>query len=263
MNQKRILTTGEKITFAIMFFLLFVRITDKYLVIWLFNGVKPAWYDYSYFAGGYFLIAIAIWINKKNVKNLHITKNFIRIFIFAGIFVSLLLVPAWVGLVSGIATLIILKECYSGGFVFDAREPNPRTIWEMVFLFVLNLSVFITVLASFIVTPRAISWNMDSILSALYYADLPVILYEEVLFRGMLWMFLSSLNMSDRRIFYIQAFLFWISHYYYFSHPYTFWVTMPLTALILGLMVWRSKSLVSSSIAHFLVNALISLLSKV
>jgi len=81
------------------------------------------------------------------------------------------------------------------------------------------------------------------------------IVFEEVLFRGALWAYVRDLGLSERATFYVQAVLFWVSHHEtLLNNPYFFWVALPIDAILLGLMTWRSKSLTPSTISHFLFN---------
>lgn len=70
-------------------------------------------------------------------------------------------------------------------------------------------------------------------------------------------MFLKDLGLNESRIFYIQALVFWISHInYLFESPIFFWIILPIVSLTYGYVVYRSKSLTPSTIAHILYNAL-------
>jgi membrane protease YdiL (CAAX protease family) len=86
--------------------------------------------------------------------------------------------------------------------------------------------------------------------------------FEEVIFRGALWVYLRSLGLSERTTFFVQAFLFWIAHprFLFLGDWYSFWVAAPCIAILLGLLVWRSKSLTPSVLAHFLFNFISQLL---
>jgi membrane protease YdiL (CAAX protease family) len=80
--------------------------------------------------------------------------------------------------------------------------------------------------------------------------------FEEPLFRGFLWGYLRKLNWKDVWIWLIQAGLFTLGHIYYInSYPISFWVIIPAFSLMLGLLVWRSRSIASSMAAHGMMNA--------
>jgi membrane protease YdiL (CAAX protease family) len=78
-------------------------------------------------------------------------------------------------------------------------------------------------------------------------------MYEELLFRGLLWMFLEKLKLSGLKILFIQALLFWIVHLNTTSRA-PFWVLLPPFGLWLGFLVLRSKSLIPSISTHFVYN---------
>lgn len=80
---------------------------------------------------------------------------------------------------------------------------------------------------------------------------------EEPLFRGFLWGFLKKMRWKEHWIWLFQAALFWLGHIFYLGvYNYSFWVSVPLGALILGLIAWRSRSIGTSMIVHGLSNAL-------
>lgn len=80
---------------------------------------------------------------------------------------------------------------------------------------------------------------------------------EEPLFRGFLWGFLRKLHWKDTWIWLFQAALFWLGHIYYLGvSNYSFWIIIPLSALILGLVAWRSRSIGTSMIVHGLINSI-------
>lgn len=79
---------------------------------------------------------------------------------------------------------------------------------------------------------------------------------EEPLFRGFLWGYLRKLNWKDVWILLFQAGLFTLSHIYYINtYPISFWIIIPAFSIMLGLLVWRSKTIASSMAAHGMMNA--------
>jgi len=77
---------------------------------------------------------------------------------------------------------------------------------------------------------------------------------EEPLFRGILWGFLRHKGIKEHWICIIQAVLFWVGHIYYFNTGINFWIIHPLLAILLGLIVWKTKSITYSMILHSSVN---------
>ena len=96
-----------------------------------------------------------------------------------------------------------------------------------------------------------------SVVVSLFFVQLGnAAIIEEPLFRGFLWGFLKGAHWKDHWIWLFQAALFWLGHIYYLGVlNYSFWIIVPVCALILGLLVWRSKSIGTSMIAHGLMNS--------
>lgn len=84
------------------------------------------------------------------------------------------------------------------------------------------------------------------------YAAVP----EEPLFRGFLWGYLRKLKWNETWIWLTQAGLFTLAHIYYINaYPISFWVIIPIFSLMLGWLVWRSRTIASSMAAHGMMNA--------
>lgn len=80
---------------------------------------------------------------------------------------------------------------------------------------------------------------------------------EEPLFRGFLWGFLKERRWKEKWIWLFQALLFMLGHIYYLgSANYSFFLVVPLGALLLGWMAWRSGSIGTSMIVHGIGNSL-------
>ncbi|MBI4672316.1 MAG: CPBP family intramembrane metalloprotease [Chloroflexi bacterium] len=79
---------------------------------------------------------------------------------------------------------------------------------------------------------------------------------EEPLFRGFLWGYLRKMGWKDVWIWLFQALLFTLAHVYYINRfPLSFWFIVPIGALVLGLLAWRSRTIATSMAAHSAVNA--------
>lgn len=87
---------------------------------------------------------------------------------------------------------------------------------------------------------------------------------EEPLFRGFLWGFLQKSGWKNIWIWLFQAGLFSIAHFYYISvYPISFWVIIPIGSLVLGLLVWRSKTISACMSAHATLNAFGNILWRI
>jgi hypothetical protein len=80
---------------------------------------------------------------------------------------------------------------------------------------------------------------------------------EEPVFRGFLWGYLRKSGWRELWIWLFQAGLFSLAHLYYFNTaPLSFWFIVPLGALVLGWLAWRSRSIATSMVAHGVMNGL-------
>jgi membrane protease YdiL (CAAX protease family) len=79
---------------------------------------------------------------------------------------------------------------------------------------------------------------------------------EEPLFRGFLWGYLRKLQWREVWIWLFQAGLFTFAHIYYIiKHPISFWIIVPVGALVLGFLAWRSRTIAASMAVHGMMNA--------
>ncbi len=79
---------------------------------------------------------------------------------------------------------------------------------------------------------------------------------EEPLYRGFLWGYLRKSNWPEGRIWLFQAGLFSLSHTeYIIRYPISLWILVPVCALVLGWLAWRSRSIAASLAAHGMIDA--------
>ncbi|MDR0499252.1 MAG: CPBP family intramembrane metalloprotease [Holophagales bacterium] len=76
---------------------------------------------------------------------------------------------------------------------------------------------------------------------------------EELFFRGILWGECRRIKLSNLSILCIQAILFWGAHYFYYDNPFN-WVRVMISGLIFGIVAWRTRSILASSILHAMFN---------
>ena len=54
--------------------------------------------------------------------------------------------------------------------------------------------------------------------------------------------------------------LFWLAHIYLLGgSPITFWVSVPLGGLVVGVLAWRSRSIAVSMLAHGAANGVLKI----
>ena len=252
---------NEKISNAILLFLLLVRLVDQDLAIWIFGANVPDWVLYWYNSIAYILTAIIVWLNRHRLAVLNIDRSFMAALILGGVLYALRTTPNNVGILVGITAGLIFWAYMNNQFVFSNPVPYPKGTGLLILLLVL-LALAPSLVSKLILrTTLNLPVFVTTFLGYLQYA-LAVIIFEEVIFRGALSAYLKSLGLSDRANFNVQVFLFWIAHHRYLllNHQFFFWFSIPCGAILLGLLAWRSKSLTLSTIGHFLFNFITQLL---
>jgi len=101
-----------------------------------------------------------------------------------------------------------------------------------------------------------ISTLSNGFVAILYQIGYAAVSVEPV-FRGFLWGILRKIGWRDVWIWLFQAGLFSLAYLYYINtSPLSFWFVIPFGALVMGWLVWRSRSIATSMIAHGVWNGL-------
>ena len=216
----------------------------------LFGADTPNWY-----AGiVYILTAAIVWLNRHRLAALNIDRPFIAALLLGGLFYVIYLVQS-VGIFVGIAMGLIYWAYQNNQLVFKNPVPYSKGTGLLILFTVLLVLVPVLLVRPTLKTSLDLQMFITTFLEILI-TQLASIVFEEVLFRGALWAYVRKLGLSEQASFYIGTILFWVSHHEYLSlkSQYAFWVAIPILAILLGLMTWRSKSLTPSTISHFLFN---------
>ena len=239
------------LTLVIFFILLIGRLLFSSDQLLWHPSSYGSFYEFSYNFIAYVLVSMIIWVNRNNLELLNIDKPFILLFIFSGIILSIFYLPPAVGFLNGLIVLLNFRLYRRDYFRFSKVKQNNIQVSAIVIIALIpNLLFYVWQLF-------AIGFHeSESIWLILFDAGFPVLVFEEVVFRGLLWMFLKKLKLNIVAIIILQGFLFWMAHLYYFSEPFTFWLWLPWTSMWLGIIVWRSKSITQSTLTHFAINLL-------
>jgi len=249
------MSNTSRITFFLFLLLLIGRISETLYLLWNPEVVSvPRWWYFSYLIAGYFLVSAVIYANRGDLRSLNIDRNFIYIFIFTGL-VYALVFPAGLGVILGLCVIFDFVVFVSGSLNFEEYSPN---YWQiLIFMLVCLVPDLLTFMSSG-KYPNA--QNLAATLTAMYVANPALVIFEEIIYRGMLWSFLKKAGMTEPVILVAQAAAFWITHVnYYLRDPLGFWLTVPFGAIMFGLIVWRSKTVTFSTITHYLYDLLLVL----
>jgi len=196
--------------------------------------------------GGFPILALVIIMNQDQLHKLNIDRFYVVLLIASGLLILILSLYNCFVVMALIYAVYIL---FSNKVKFAVIDPHVLRIFLLITGVFAGIAVYIIKIS--------FPFEQESVRRFLLEV-VPGTIYEEAVYRGMLYMFLIDLEMSKPKAFYIQAFLFWITHInYLLRFPFAFWIILPILSLILGYIAMRSKSLTPSTFAHLLYNTLV------
>lgn len=235
---------------------------------------QPEWVSTVYQIGTYLLTACLIWWERKRLRDFHIDRLALIIIVLFKPIQTLIL--AWWGLKDHALAFPRPLSLSLWGIaigltviLWHNRSDLPKFHKTSLSWFGIGTVVGI---ATAIILGFPMSLQIDpgqltrkpEILPTLIYA-IPSFPYqlgyaavsEEPLFRGFLWGYLRQSKWKDRWICLFQTGLFTLYHIYYLNTaPISFWITVPIAALIMGVLAWRTRSISASMAAHGAMNTL-------
>ena len=249
MLAERTITT--RVTLAILSVLLITRILYTAPVL---TDNNVLWLQGVYYSLTYILLTVVIYINRSSLSALNVDNISMKLFIFLGYIYPLIAFHP-------IGILVFLVAIFNSNFLFP-RSLVSRTRYG-VYTFLSSGASVATALIYFWWLGKP--WPMISgtdILNTAIKANFTLVFYEELVFRGILWMFLEKIGLKKYQVIAAQAFFFWIIHFYYlFLSPVFFWIITPVFSILFGVIVYKSKSLFPGFVSHYLYNFLSILLS--
>lgn len=123
---------NEKISNAILIFLLLVRLADPYLPVGILGSNTREWYSGIV----YILTATIILLNRHQLAALNIDRPFIAVLLLAGILYVFFLIQS-VGIFVGIAVGLIYWAYQTNQLVFKNPVPYPKGTGLLILLTIL------------------------------------------------------------------------------------------------------------------------------
>lgn len=196
--------------------------------------------------GSFPIIAFVIKINQDQLQKLNIDRFYVILLIASGLIILYSLPYNCFVIMAVIYAVYIL---FGNEVKFGVIDSNAL---RMILLITGVFAGIMVCIAGVVVVGLP---NTEASVRRFVLEVIPGTIYEEAVYRGMLYIFLMDLGVSKSKAFYIQAFLFWISHINYLvQFPFYFWIILPIHSLIYGYIAMRSKSLTASTFAHLLYN---------
>jgi membrane protease YdiL (CAAX protease family) len=261
--------THRTVSWSLIIGLLLIRI-PVLGVIGIFS--KSEWLVAIYQLVTYLLTAIFLWWECKNLKDFHVDALAIWIIILFKPIETLILkgwgfnTPLTFPKISGL--LIWLISIGLTIALWFRRKDLPKFQWKSLgwfgvgILIGIGTNILLAIPGAFQVdfgVSPATFWSLfksQALMSFIYQIGYAAV-SEEPLFRGFLWGALRKAGWKDVWIWIFQAALFMLSHIYYLGkYPISFFIVVPVAALILGLVAWKSRTISASMATHGAVNAL-------
>lgn len=265
-------TKTQNITYSILLFLLILDFTQSLIVLihdnllvdneYLFTENLRVWSGVLYIIliiGGFPLIGVVIKLNQGQLEKLNIDKIYIFLLIISGLLALSLFRYNCFAIIGIIYFAYIL---FDRKIKFSLADQNSlRIVLRIIGCFTLLIVTILFSIDGRNLNPVIVNQEIDRFL----FEAIPISLFQEAIFRGMLFMYLRDLNFNDSKILYISTFMYWITHIHYlFQSPATgFWVVIPVLGLLLGYVTLRSKSIALSSIVHIFYNVFSKVLSLI
>jgi membrane protease YdiL (CAAX protease family) len=247
--------------FAVMALYLLLR-----LVVTPYISMKPSypqWVGYSIQVLMFFLIASMIALKYEDLEKSHIDLVAIFLIIASTLFLPLCFffeIPihismVWIVISLGLAIWIKIKK-------INLRRPSRGDVFWILSSIVIGILLPIVVMminpqTQYGTTMGSLNISTGNLVAYFIYFLATAAVLEETFFRGLLWGFLREYKIKDIFIFIIQSVLFLAGHINFFSHLFTFWVSLPLFCIIVSVFAWKSRSIAPSLLVHTLYTQLV------
>lgn len=225
----------------------------------LFISTLPVWLVPTYELSTYLLTACLIYLERDHLTIYHIDRWTLVLFIisrtlfYSSQYNTIELIAALGSFVIALTMLIMLM-------VRKSNIPKRRIRdWVWVPISILPFLLLGYLIHIFRDITRSTLQHPQNILllfvAAFVYALGHAAVSEEPLFRGFLWGYLRKIGWVEGKVLLLQGLLFWFAHINYI-HRLSFWTSIPIIAMVLGIMVWKSRSVAVGMLVHASYNAL-------
>jgi membrane protease YdiL (CAAX protease family) len=233
--------------------LLIFRLLDQALISWVFGGqvspVVSSWFAALIYLG----LGSLLLLRRYDLHELNVDHLFMFFYLAGAVLLVVFYLPTDARIVVTIPCLLILWAWVNGDMSPGPKwSAGSRTWW----LPLLSLLAIVPVYIYFIISMGRIPFAPGGLVGAFFRADLSMVVFEEFLFRGYLWDLLKSHRLSDRKIIFIQAGLFWAAHLGLYRSLYDILFALPVGGILLGYVVLRTRSIGQSTIGHLIFNIL-------
>lgn len=248
------------IAFVIIIWLVLSILIKNYLKYK--HGYIQDWIYFVFQTTTFLLLAFTIYQERDRLHEFHIDRVTIRLFIFSGILWFFNLRES-ILLSCLISPIFIITAIW---VYFSVYRYQPNINFKDFKLFVLSTFIGFGSLSLFILLSKLFEQNQVAIqeqsplivdilnyfLLFIYYITHTAV-FEELLYRGILWGYLRKIGWQEKYIWIFQGVLFTLAHIINRSIFNILFIL--LLSLVYGFTVWRTRSISSSIIAHAIYNS--------
>ena len=202
------------------------------------------------------ILIFILGLNRDRLQEMNIDRFYVFMLITAGLlplYKSPHIFPYnFFGVIALIYAVYIL---FSKKVKFGVVDSNAL---KMILLITGVFAGIIICIAGFSEAIKINPSNSGQLLDRFLFQIIPGSIYEEAMYRGVLYMLLMDVGVSRSKAFYIQAFWYSGKHIsFLLVSPFFYWIILPITGLTYGYIAMRSKSLTLTAFAHLLYNILV------
>ena len=248
---------SSKYTLALIISLLVLRIPIL-CVISLLSVTLPIWLFPVYELFTYLITAILIIVERNNLGLYHIDTWTVFLFMISR---TLLFIGEndVYGIISGIGSWIIVILLFWLLRIYKVRIPARKFkdwIWIPVSILPCALlALFMIYFGSDTLSTPPLSLSVLNLyLLAFLFGIGRAPVSEEPLFRGSMG-YLRKKGVNEGKILLIESVFFWVAHINNINRL-SFWTILPVSAILFGLLVWKSRSVAVCMLAHAAYNAI-------
>lgn len=231
---------------------------------WIGNSIPSSrvWIDPVFEIGTYTLIVFLIWWERENLEIHHMDAFAIFIIILFKPISTLFLrfwrpdspvaFPKPLSLLFFLAALILLIQILQKKIKLEG-EVGKTMLWMLAggCIGILFFVVSAVIMVQFFKYPVLGESNLSMLLNPIYQIGYASVV-EEPFFRGFLWGGLKKVGVKEIWILFIQAVLFTVGHLNLLksTNPVVNLSFIFICAMLMGVLVWRSRKLSTSMVFH-------------
>jgi membrane protease YdiL (CAAX protease family) len=226
----------------------FMGFLEAFPISDVIDGYLRFWFPFL----SYLLILCVFWVNIGNTEETNIDIISFSIILILSLYFSVLYLPYVIGFLLFLLVVHLVIAYKLGNLTFQ----NVSNIGKKSSITILILGILFSLIAFSGDTLSEISGYLSS-------AQFPGVVFEEILFRGFLWRFLEKKGFKPIYAMLISSSLFWFAHFNLLvDTSLSFWITLPVVSFGLGYQFFRTRSLSSSILTHFVYNVFISFMKS-